>query len=149
MHVRLCWPGSRCRSQTCPYFGVVPANICEPKVAPGLVEGTHGILVGDRGFWDPSLKEELRPDVASGQAPFIAAICHPWPERSAFLSGIRYRIDTVFSQLVERFKDKRVWAKDTWHLLSRLLGKVLSHTLAFLLNQTQGTQPLHLSKLLA
>jgi hypothetical protein len=64
------------------------------------------------------------------------------------LSRLRYRIDTVFSQLVECYSVKRVWARDLWHLRSRLLRKVLSHTLAFLLNHRIGNQPLQLAKLL-
>jgi len=56
------------------------------------------------------------------------------------LSRFRYRIDTVFSQLTERFSIKRVWAKDLWHLTARLLRKVLSHTVAFLLNHRQPLQ---------
>ena len=65
------------------------------------------------------------------------------------MSRFRYRIDTVFSQLVERYSVKRVWARDLWHLASRLLRrKVLSHTVAFLLNHRMGNQPLQLSKLL-
>jgi hypothetical protein len=143
VHVRLCWPGVISR------FGVAPANIRETAVTPGLVAGTQGILVGDRGFWDPSLAEELRQKCIELQAPFLMTSRDPWPQRSAFLSRIRYRIDTVFSQLVERFNAKRVWARDTWHLVSRLLRKVLAHTLAFFLNQKQGNQPLHLSKLVA
>ena len=43
------------------------------------------------------------------------------------LSRFRYRIDTVFSQLSGRYSIKRVWARDLWHLTSRLLRKVLSH----------------------
>ncbi len=43
---------------------------------------------------------------------------------------------------------KRVWARDLWHLTSRLLRKVLSHTVAFLLNHRVGDQPLQLAKLL-
>ena len=72
----------------------------------------------------------------------------PNPKRSAFLSRLRYRIDTVFSQLTERYSIKRVWAKDLWHLTARLLRKVLSHTVAFLLNHQMGNQPLQFSKLL-
>ena len=63
-------------------------------------------------------------------------------------SRFRYRIDTVFSQLVGRYCIKGVWARDLWHLVSRLLRKVLSHTVAFLLNHRMGNQPLQLSKLL-
>ena len=60
---------------------------------------------------------------------------------------MRYRIDTVFGQLVDRYQVKRVWAKDIRRLNSRLLRKALSHTIVSLLNQTQGNPPLQ-SKLL-
>jgi hypothetical protein len=64
------------------------------------------------------------------------------------LSHVRYRIDTVFGQLVERYHAKRLWARDGWHLGSRLLRKVLSHTLAVLLNQP-SPEPLQLASLLS
>jgi hypothetical protein len=70
------------------------------------------------------------------------------PERSDHLSRLRYRIDTVFSQLMERYCIKRVWARDLWHLAGRLLRKILSHTVAFLLNHRAGKRPLQLSQLL-
>lgn len=72
----------------------------------------------------------------------------PTRKRSALLSRFRYRIDTVFSQLVEHYSVKRVRAKDLWHLASELLRKVLSHTVAFLLNYLLGNRPLQLSTLL-
>ncbi len=82
-------------------------------------------------------------------APYSSKKRDPHPKRSAaFLSRLRYRIDTVFSQLTERYSVKRVWARDLWHLASRLLRKVLSHTVAFLLNHQLGNPPLQLSKLL-
>jgi hypothetical protein len=81
-------------------------------------------------------------------APYSSKKRDPHPKRNAFLSRLRYRIDTVFSQLTERYSVKRVWARDLWHLTSRLLRKVLSHTVAFLLNYQVGNQPLQLSKLL-
>ena len=83
-------------------------------------------------------------------APYSSKKRDPAPQRSALLSRLRYRIDTtVFSQLVGRFSMKRVWARELWHLASRLLRKVLSHTVAFLLNHRVGNPPLQLSKLLA
>jgi hypothetical protein len=72
----------------------------------------------------------------------------PTPKRSALGSRFRYRIDTVFSQLARRYSIKRVWACGLWHLKSRLVRKVLTHTMAFLLNHRMGNQPLQLSKLL-
>jgi hypothetical protein len=81
-------------------------------------------------------------------APYRTKKRDPNPQRSAHLSRLRYRIDTVFSQLTGRYGIKRVWAKDLWHLAGRLLRKVLSHTMAFLLNHRIGNQPLQLSRLL-
>ncbi len=82
-------------------------------------------------------------------APFKSKKKGPWPRRSYQLSRARYRIETVFSHLVERFQAKQVWARGIWRLQARLTRKVLSHTLAFSLNQEQGNPPLQFDRLLA
>ena len=106
------------------------------------------MVVGDRNYWSPPVREQLAGQGVELLAPYRTKKHDPDPQRSAFLSRLRYRIDTVFSQLTERYCVKRVWARDLWHLASRLLRKVLSHTIAFLLNHLLGNQPLQLSKLL-
>jgi len=63
-------------------------------------------------------------------------------------SNVRYRIDTVFGQLTDRFHIKRVWAKDLWHLTGRIYRKVLAHTLVLILNMKQGNPPLQFDRLL-
>jgi hypothetical protein len=142
MHIRLCWPGLIAR------FSVAPANAHELSVLPEIARFTSGLLLGDRDYHSPKTKEELSPMGIELLAPYSSKKRDPTPERSAFLSGLRYRIDTVFSQLTGRYSVKRVWARDLWHLSSRLLRKVLSHTVAFLLNHRMGNQPLQLAKLL-
>jgi hypothetical protein len=72
-------------------------------------------------------------------APYRSATRDPHPRWSARLSRVRYRIDTVFGQLVSRCDVKRVWARDLWHLSSRLLRVVPMHTLAVRLNGELGT----------
>jgi Transposase DDE domain len=142
MHVRVCWPGVITR------FSVPSANVHELSVVPEITEGTSGLLVGDRNYHSPKTKEDLASMGVKLLAPYSSKERDPAPRRSAFLSRLRYRIDTVFSQLVERYSIKRVWARDLWHLTSRLLRKVLSHTLALLLNHRAGNQSLQLAKLL-
>jgi hypothetical protein len=142
MHVRVCWPGVITR------LSVAPANAHELSVLPELAESTLGLLVGDRNYHSPKTKEELAGMGIELLAPYSSKKRDPNPKRSAFLSRLRYRIDTVFSQLSARYSIKRVWARDMWHLASRLLRKVLSHTVAFLLNHLVGNPPLQLSKLL-
>jgi hypothetical protein len=142
VHARVCWPGVITR------FSVAPANAHELSVLPELTQRTSGLLVGDRNYWSPKTKEQLARTGVELLAPYSSKKRDPHPERSALLSRFRYRIDTVFSQLVGRYSIKRVWARDLWHLESRLVRKVHSHTVAFLHNHRMGNQPLQLSKLL-
>ncbi len=142
LHLRVCWPGVISR------FSVAPANAHELSVLPEIAEFTSGLIIGDRNYHSPKRKEELAGMGVELLAPYSSKKRDPTPQKSTFLSRLRYRIDTVFSQLTERYSIKRVWARDMWHLASRLLRKVLSHTVAFLLNHQMGNQPLQLSKLL-
>jgi hypothetical protein len=141
LHVRLCWPGVITRVE------LAPANVSELRLVPELVTHTHGSLVGDRNYWSPLLSAQLHQSGIELNAPFRRASTDPWPERSRYLSRFRYLIDTVFGQLAERYRIKRVWARDLWHLTSRLLRKILSHTIAVLLSQNNGNPVLHLANL--
>jgi hypothetical protein len=127
IHLRVCWPG------VITVIAIVPANVHELEVAPSLLEGARGYGLGDRNYWSPDLKGLLRQQGLIFLAPFRQRSRErkPWPKR---LNQIRRRIDTVIGQLVERYNAKRVWARDIWHLISRVLHKVLSHTMAVYLN---------------
>jgi hypothetical protein len=143
VHVRLEWPGMIAR------FCVAPANAHELTALPAMAEQTVGTLVGDRNYWSPATTAEWQTYGVEVLAPYRSAKRDPHPRWSAVLSRVRYRIDTVFGQLVDRCMVKRVWVRDLWHLCSRLLRKVLMHTLAVLLNVELGNPPLHLARLVA
>ena len=51
-------------------FGIVPANVHETQVVAELVNGREGILLGDRNYWSPLLKEELGSKGLNLQAQF-------------------------------------------------------------------------------
>ncbi len=61
-----------------------------------------------------------------------------WPR---WLSKKRQKIESIFSQLVERYKMKVVWARDSWHFRSRFIRKILSHTMAVVFCRRQGISP--------
>ncbi|MXY21535.1 MAG: IS982 family transposase [Dehalococcoidia bacterium] len=141
LHALVVWPG------VIVSFGIASAQIHETALTAELVNGRAGTVLADRNYWSPKLNEELARQSLNLQAQFKKASTEPWPKRSAMISRFRYRIETVFGQLVDRYMIKRMWARDMWHLGNRLLRKALSHTMAFMLNQTQGNPPLQISKL--
>lgn len=122
-HVRLAWPGILVNCT------LAPADIHDTEGAAELLENVSGFTLADRNYWKPELFEQLKAHKLWLLAPYKSAKRekHPWPRR---LTHARYRIETVFGQLVERFRIKRVWARDLWHLTSRWMRKFLSHTLA-------------------
>lgn len=139
-HVRVCWPG------VIADFCLSPANISEPQIAEALCQGVQGWVLGDRNYWKPELAAKGRSQGLLWLTPYRWASREPqpWPR---WLKHKRYRIETVFNQLVERFHAKTVWAKDAWHFCSRWLRKVLSHTIAVFLCLFVGLPPLQFSKL--
>jgi hypothetical protein len=117
-------------------------------VLPEIAESSSGLIVADRNYHSPKSREELAGMGVELLAPHSSKKREPAPRKSALLSRLRYWIDTVSSQLTERYSVKKVWGRDLWYLTSRLVRKVLSHTVAFLLNHQMGNPPLQLSELL-
>jgi hypothetical protein len=142
-HLRVSWPG------IVTAISVAPANVHDQDLVPELVAGSSGLVLADRNYWNPRLREEL---VAAGVL-LLAPAHHrgrdKTPAGSRLLNHVRRRIETAASQLVGRYHIKRIWARDTWHLTSRILRKTLSHSLAILLNVDQmSDQPRQLRRLL-
>lgn len=63
------------------------------------------------------------------------------------LTGIRRLIETVNGQLEERFSMKKTFARDLWHLMNRVIRKIVSHCLCVLLNLKLNRDPLKLESL--
>ncbi len=141
LHVHLSWPG------VISAFALAPANIDEKEIVPEMTLQRPGLKLGDRNYWSPELKAEMTAERITLEACYKSRKRDLWPQRSHLINHFRYLIETVFSQLTERYRIKKVWARDMWHLRSRLLRKILSHTLCFVLNQFQGNSPLQFAKL--
>jgi len=145
VHARVCWPG------VISGIELAPANVHELYLVADLAHNTGGTLVGDRNYWAPVLREELAEEEGVElMAPYRKASEDVHHDRSRVLSRIRQSIEVVFGQLCERCSVKRMWARDLWHLSSRLLRSVLTHTFCVWLNHVQGdpVHPLRLAELL-
>lgn len=147
-HVLVLWPGIIVRAEVC------GANVHDLHPAERLLEGMgRGWVLADRNYWSPATREQLSDQEEGpmllarfkrkGQTEIERGLV--WPR---WLSKKRQKIETIFSQLVERYKMKEVWARDTWHFSSRFLRKILSHTMAVVFCYREGVSPTRFSELL-
>lgn len=127
-----------------------PADVHDRWVAEDLLAGGSGYVLGDTNYWSPDLMRRLATDGTLLIAPRKTSVKrdkHPW---ARWLIQVRRRIETVFSQLVERFQVKRLRVHDAWHLCSRWMRKILSHTIGVYLAQQLGLDSsLHLAEILS
>jgi hypothetical protein len=140
-HVRICWPGVIVSTT------IAPANIHDTEAAEELLQGVQGWALGDRNYWKPDLCVALREQGLALLTPFRSAKRQKY-HYPHWLVEKRYRIETVFGQLVERFHAKKIWARNAWHLTSRWLRKLVSHLMAVLFCQKLGLSPLRFADLL-
>jgi hypothetical protein len=116
-----------------------------------LVEGyAGGLLAADKGFIDQYQHAILaehqgmyvvtppRARMTLTQPLGLVRACARW----------RKIVETVGSQLTKHFAVARIRVRDLWHFQSRLIRKVLAHTMGVFLNLQMGRQPLDLDGLL-
>lgn len=122
-HMRVCYPGVMVALK------LTSPNIADMAVVEDLTERFTGTWLGDRNYWSSTLIARLQPQAVTLLAPRRGSRrqTRAYPYQ---LTKLRRSIETVFGQLVERFHAKQVWAQDSWHLSSRWLHKILSHTFA-------------------
>ena len=140
-HLRICWPGVITELE------LLPADVHETEVAEQMMVGLIGTVLADRNYWKPVLAQRWREQGLLLLAPFKTATHEkvPWPTE---LKHRRYRIETVFSQLTGRFKAKRVWARDAWHLCSRWLRRIVSHLFGVYFCQQLALPSLQFAKII-
>jgi hypothetical protein len=104
-HLRVCCPGVIADHRW------VAANVHEVPVAVDMPSTAQGFVLGDRNYWNPDVFAEMQK-----QALFWIAYKSSQREKQPFpkvLKHKRYRIETVIGQFVERYRSKKIWARDT------------------------------------
>jgi hypothetical protein len=124
------------------------ANIDERDVLQDMTDEMHGLLIGDKGFIRPLLKEELAQQRIDLQTPLRKNMKDKRPKTFVHqLMKTRRLVETVISQLTERFHIEKVRARDCFHLSNRFIRKILAHTLGTFLNRILGHPILHFDDL--
>lgn len=113
-HLRVCWPGVICG------VDLAPANVHDLHLAEELLEGFSDQALEDRNYWSPYLTEQLKGKGLHLSAPYEKSKEEEKKEWPRWLVQERRRVETVISQLVQRYRAKKTWARDRWHLTTDL-----------------------------
>jgi hypothetical protein len=103
--------------------------------------------VGDRGDYNPAMRRLLEAGGVTLHAPYYQRSRDPDQVRSSRLASVRYRIETVGSPRTVRYHMKQTWARDVWHLVHRVIRKLLSHTVMICLDVQETNAPLSFDRL--
>jgi len=130
-------------------FILAPANEHDINYAESLLADDHGgWVLADKGYRSKDLHDKLwkqRQMYFHTSVRRIDKKTSPLPKKTIrTLSGKRRLIETVAGQLEQRFNIKTTFARDLWHLINRIIRKILSHTVCVLLNIKMNIDPLKL-----
>lgn len=131
------------------HFPLLPARPHDIQLLDDLVEGFVGRVPADKGFID-AVRQAL---LAERQGVFVITpprkrmnTTHPRIVLKT-CGRLRKYVETVGSQLTERFAIARIRVHDLWHFQQRLIRKVLAHTVGVFLNLQLKRDPLDLDGL--
>ena len=110
------------------FAGIAPAD-------KGFIDAVRQALLAERH--GVTLVTPPRQRMQAAFAPTMLKTCMRW----------RKRVETVGSQLTDRFALARMRVRDLWHLQHRVIRKILAHTVGVFLNLQLGRKPLDLDGL--
>lgn len=127
---------------------ITAATVDERDSAYDRVSMLAGLLLGDKGFIRPQFKADCEALGIALHTPLRKNMKERRPRWwLKLLRRLRKRVETVISQLEQRFGLAKTRARDVWHLTNQVTRKLLAHTLGVWLNLHQGREPLELDGL--
>jgi IS5 family transposase len=120
------------------------ANIDERDSLWDLIDEVQGMLIADKGLIGADYRNELRQ---FSQIDLQTAVRGNMKETRSekfvrWLKSKRRLVETVISQLTERFNLEKVRARKMWYLTNRITRKILAHTICVFVNKQNGNPPL-------
>jgi hypothetical protein len=107
-------------------FTVTSASVDERDVVPELTQSLQGHLIADKGLIRPELKQQLASGGLYLHTPLRKNMTDNRPKAFVHkLMDIRRKVETVISQLTDRFNVQKIKAKDMWHLCSKIGRKIM------------------------
>jgi Transposase DDE domain len=128
---------------------VTAAHVDERDAAHDVLSAIEGLVLGDKGYIRPQFEADCAALGIDLQTPVRRNMKEPRPRWwLTLLQRVRRRIETVISQLEQRFNLAKTRARDVWHLTNQVTRKLLAHAMGVWLNLRLGREPLDLDGLL-
>ena len=130
-------------------FIMAPANEHDIRYSQHLLaDDRGGWTLADKGYRSKTLQQTLweqRKMYFHTSLRRIDKKDSPLPRQTIrTLTSKRRLIETVAGQMEQRFGIKTTFARDLWHLMNRIIRKILSHTISVLINIRMNVEPLKL-----
>lgn len=131
-------------------FVLAPANASDITVAPEVLEGEIDLnLIGDSIYSSPPLAEEIGKSGIRMVVLVNKQWHEPLPEKlEKLIKSVRQMVETVGSQMTRVLHLETNWAKSERGIETRVVGKILAHTVGYFINQLIGRPPLRLASLI-
>ena len=125
------------------HYPLLPARPHDSQLLDDLIAGFEGVVPADKAFIDAFRQQELarkrrvemvtpvRKNMPQKLPVCLRRICSRW----------RKLVETVGSQLTERYSIARTRTHVLWHYQHRLIRKLLSHTVCVFINLLLGRSP--------
>jgi hypothetical protein len=127
------------------------ANTDEREILWDITDNISNLLIGDKGFISEELKTQLVEERnITLETPLRKNMKENRPLK--FVQSLfkkRKLVETVISQLCDRFHIQNIKAKDVWHFSNKFVRKILSHTFAAFINIREGRSTLRFESLVA
>ena len=123
-------------------YDLVPANIDERQAAEALLEQVRGFdLIGDKGFVGQAWQAEIKARTANTiwTPKRKNQLRQPSKAFQHWLNGLRLRIEGLFNEIQNVGKNvERLLAKTVLGLCARIVSKMTSHLLKYILRSSFG-----------
>ena len=132
-------------------YPLLPARPHDVNFLADLIDNFQGTILADKGFiggfvndiWQERGVRIITP-VRNNMKSLNISI-----DLMKKYKRLRKGIETVISQLTERFSINRIRTRDLWHYKHRITRKVLAHTICVFMNLQLGRNPLDFEGLIS
>ncbi len=123
-------------------FQLTAANVDERDAAYDFLDDIAGLLLGDKGYIRPELKNACKAEGIDLQTPLRRNMNDDRPKWFVrLIMRLRRRVETTIGQLVKYFDIEHCGGRDMWHLTSRMGRKLLAFTVGAYMNIQAGKEP--------